>query len=661
VEAKMPEASDNISLAFRTPTTAQRRFAFVVAVAQFMACAVVAPIPAQLQRIDSFVPVILAMIFVADFITAVLLFSQSVIVVSRALLILANGYLFSALIVIAHALTFPGAFASKGLLGAGVQSSGWLNFFWHLGFLVAIAGYACLRDENRSDAAPTSALSAFFGSVWIQISLVCALTWAVTAGDRFMPRLFLDDLSYAPLIHYASGTLVLTSILVLLLMWTRRTSVLDLWITVAICMLISEMALVTFGLTARFYLGWYVSRSLAVAFSTAVLIALLFEITSLHARLQSAVRSAKRADREKTNFLSAASHDLRQPLQTLNLLQQALKPHLHDAEARAILTDISHSIGTMSGMLDSLLDINRIEAGMVAPSISAFSVNALFSTVAADFSEFAKDKDLELRIVPSRLVVRSDPRMLEEMVRNLVSNAIRYTDHGRVLIGCRRAADKARIEVWDSGVGIPGQHILRIFEEYYQVAAANSGGVGLGLAIVQRLGKLLGHDVVVRSVPGKGSVFSIEVPMTQERLVAHPSALPEIAGTQFIGTILLIEDEDSVRRALERFLRTKGISVLSTASANEALTLITERGMRPDLVISDYNLPGMNGIETIDAVREALTWKVPAIVLTGDTRSHVAETIATHDLALLVKPVHADDLLQLINGHAPLTARTAGS
>jgi two-component system CheB/CheR fusion protein len=231
---------------------------------------------------------------------------------------------------------------------------------------------------------------------------------------------------------------------------------------------------------------------------------------------------------------------------------------------------------------------------------------------------------------------------------------------GKVLIGCRRAADKVRIEVWDSGVGIPEQHIAHIFEEYYQVPAANPGGVGLGLAIVQRLGTLLGHDVAVRSVPGKGSVFSIEVPMTHESLVARPSLLPVIADTQFTGT-LLIEDESSVRRAFERFMRTKGISVLSAASANEALTLITERGMRPDLVVTDYNLPGMNGIETIDAVRQALAWKVPAIVLTGDTRSHVSKSIATHDLIVLVKPVPAEDLLQAINRHASLSAKTVQS
>jgi signal transduction histidine kinase len=222
--------------------------------------------------------------------------------------------------------------------------------------------------------------------------------------------------------------LVLTSVIVLLLMWTHRTSVLDLWITVAICMLISEMALVTFGLTARFYLGWYVSRTLAVAFSAAVLIALLYEMTSLQTRLQNAVRAAKQADRAKSSFLSAASHDLRQPLQTLSLLQRALQPHIHDAEADVILADIAHSIGTMSSMLNSLLDINRLESGIVTPSISAISVNALFDTVAADFYELAEEKGLELRVVPSRLMVRSDQRMLEEMVHNLISNAIRYTD-----------------------------------------------------------------------------------------------------------------------------------------------------------------------------------------------------------------------------------------
>jgi two-component sensor histidine kinase len=208
------------------------------------------------------------------------------LIASRALLVLANGYLFSALIVIPHALTFPGAFAPKGLFGASAQSSGWLNVFWNLGFIVAVAGYAWLKDEEHSiEAMPLSMLSAFCWSAAIQIGLVIALTATVTAGERFMPRMFSDDLNYTPLVHYAAGAIVLLSVLALLLMWTRLTSVLDLAVVITICMLITEKTLVTFGMTTRFSLGWYVSRALVVAVSMAALIALLSELMRLHAAL----------------------------------------------------------------------------------------------------------------------------------------------------------------------------------------------------------------------------------------------------------------------------------------------------------------------------------------------------------------------------------------
>jgi two-component sensor histidine kinase len=308
------------TLATASPTLRQRRAAFVVVVLQFAACAVVAPFPADLPRIDSFVPVILAIIFAADFITAVLLFSQITIVESQATLILANGYLFSALIVIPHALTFPGSFAPQGLVG-GVQSSGWLNVFWHFGFLAAVACYASLKGkERRSDAATASALAAFFWSLAIQIGVVCALTWGVTAGERFMPRLFLDDLTYTPLVHYVAGMLVLIAVLVLLLMWTCRTSVLDIWIMVTICMVISEMALVTFGMTARFYLGWYVSRTLAVAVSTIVLAALLAEAMRLHGEVSKANVMFRREREQKNAVISELDHRVKNVLATVSVV-----------------------------------------------------------------------------------------------------------------------------------------------------------------------------------------------------------------------------------------------------------------------------------------------------------------------------------------------------
>src|SRR5262249_24491962 len=231
-------------------------------------------------------------------------------------------------------------------------------------------------------------------------------------------------------------------------------------------------------------------------------------------RLRDALKAAQHADRAKTSFLTAASHDLRQPLQTLNLLQAALKPRLPDQESRSLLAAIERSVDVMNGMLTSPLDINRIEAGTLRPLITEFPVSDLLDTVTTDFLKPITEKGLEWRLVRSEIWIKSDRRMLDEMIRNLLSNAVRYTDHGKILVGCRRAGGKARIEVWDSGVGIMGEQIPRIFEEHYQVpGSAQLGGFGLGLAIVQRLAKILDHRVDVRSTPGKGSGFSIEVPL----------------------------------------------------------------------------------------------------------------------------------------------------
>jgi Membrane-associated sensor, integral membrane domain/HWE histidine kinase len=282
------EASDKrtISLAHQPVTSQQYRFVLAIAALQFVACLVISSFPTSVPRIDGFVPAILTIVFVADLITAVLLFNQSSLIGSRALLILANGYLFSAIIVIPHALTFPGAFAPKGLLGASAQSSAWLNVFWNLGFIVAVAGYAWLKDEeHRNDAIQPPTLSSFCWSAMVQIGVICVLTAAVTAGDGFMPRMFSDDLNSTPLVHYAAGTIVLLSVLALLLIWTRLTSVLDLCVMVVICMLITEKTLVAFGMTTRFSLGWYVSRSLVVAVSIVVLIALLSKLMRLHSTL----------------------------------------------------------------------------------------------------------------------------------------------------------------------------------------------------------------------------------------------------------------------------------------------------------------------------------------------------------------------------------------
>src|SRR5260370_6423481 len=208
------------------------------------------------------------------------------------------------------------------------------------------------------------------------------------------------------------------------------------------------------------------------------------------------------ANRAKSSFLSAASHDLRRPLQTLNLLQAALEPHRPSGEARKLVAGIGQSLDTMTSILSSLLDVNRLESGTLRPSVSEFSLNEIFEPLAVDFVAPVQERGLRLCIVRSGLIVRSDRRMLAEMIRNLLSNAVRYTDRGRILLGCQRAGDNVRIEVWDSGVGITEDQLPHIFHEYYQgTGGAEQGAFGLVLAVVNRLGPSPDHAVDAPTIP----------------------------------------------------------------------------------------------------------------------------------------------------------------
>jgi signal transduction histidine kinase/CheY-like chemotaxis protein len=362
-------------------------------------------------------------------------------------------------------------------------------------------------------------------------------------------------------------------------------------------------------------------------------------------------KTAALADQAKTSFLSAASHDLRQPLQTLRFLHAALEPHLPDGEGRNLVGGIARSLDTMSSILSSLLDVNRLEAGDLRPSKRDFAINEVFDSLAADFLDSVAEKGVRWRLVRSKLLVRSDKGMLEAMLRNLLSNAVRYTDRGTILLGCRRVGDKIRIEVWDSGVGISQDQLPHIFQEYYQGAhGAERGGFGLGLAIVRRIGKILDHRIDVRSTSGKGTVFSIEVPRGDSRRdTMERVRTPRFEREDFPDSILVVEDEKSVRASLSRLLKTKGMDAIVVATADDALARISRQEIRPDLLICDYNLRGSaNGVDTVNALRAALAWNIPAIVMTGDIRSEVVDSVAAHGISVLTKPFLADELLQHI-------------
>ena len=513
-----------VSLAYQPAKSEQRRIVYAVTAFQFIACGSASLVPISTPQTNSFIPTILAIVFVTDLVTSVLLFIQSAATDSRALLVLANGYLFSALIVIPHALTFPGAFSPKGLLGAGTQSSGWLNFFWHFGFLAAVAGYVWLKDKGRGRNNIGGALpSASYWSVAFQIGVVCALTWAVTTGDSFMPRMFLDDRSPLPMLHYAAGTLVLLSLLVLLLLGIYGRSVLDLWLMVVIGMLISEMTLVTFGLTTRFSLGWYVSRGLAVSFSTVVLIVLLVESSRLYATLSRAYVTLKRERNNKLISVKAAtssiSHEIRQPLAAITANASAARTWLEKtppavAELKPVLDSINSDCVRAAEVLENLptmFDASDYDQELI--DVNQLAVETV-QILRGEMNDHGVKTAVEL--APELSPVMGHRIQLQQAILNLFQNAIEASAsveiERRILkVRTRRDGDRALIiEVEDSGPGIEKESLPRVFEAF---VTTKPNGTGLGLAISKRIAQLHGGRLNASSDGKNGALFQLVLPV----------------------------------------------------------------------------------------------------------------------------------------------------
>lgn len=385
--------------------------------------------------------------------------------------------------------------------------------------------------------------------------------------------------------------------------------------------------------------------------------------------LEIAKSKAEKANLGKSRFLAAASHDLRQPLQTLSLLHGILARQMQDPDKLALIQKLDETLGAMSGMLDTLLDINQLEAGTVQPEIDTFAIGTVLEHLKTEFSYIAKSKGIELRAVPSSLRVRSDPLLLAQMIRNLLSNAVKYTKRGKVLFGCRRDGARVRIEVWDNGIGIPAGQLEAIFEEYHQLgnpARERGLGLGLGLSIVHRLGELLGHPIDVRSEAGRGSVFSINLPLGEE--IESPQGRADGAGAKVksrpisAGTVLIVEDDPTVREALEMLFTGEGYKTLAAGDGSAAAAIL-RGGVLPDVIVADYNLPGdRTGIEVISDARLALRRHIPAIVLTGDIATEVLRKVAAADCGYLRKPVNVAQLTQRVGDlvaaapHAPKPA-----
>lgn len=357
---------------------------------------------------------------------------------------------------------------------------------------------------------------------------------------------------------------------------------------------------------------------------------------------------AEEANAAKSKFLAAASHDLRQPLQAVNLFVEAIRHERDPAQAGKLLDDLGASVHALEGLFNEILDISKLEAGLFRPQPGVIVVQALFNGLERELGPVAEEKGIELGFVPTRLKVMSDARMLVRILRNIILNAIHYTAEGAVLVGCRRKGDCVALTVYDTGPGIAPEHQRAIFREFYQIGNAERDrrkGLGLGLAIVDGLCRVLDHRLELHSRPGQGSTFSVYVPVTGDAAPERPAATVAVSGLAG-RAVLVIDDESTIREAASTVLRQWGCPVLTAGSADDAITQMNETGFMPDALIADYRLrDGQTGTEAIAAVRGALGRPVPAAILTGDTAPERLREAGASGLLLLHKPLRPARLL----------------
>lgn len=378
------------------------------------------------------------------------------------------------------------------------------------------------------------------------------------------------------------------------------------------------------------------------------------ELQALNAELRLAKIEAERANASKTKFFAAASHDLLQPLNVARLFTDALGERRHDDESAAIVRRIDEALDGAEHLLGTLLEMSKLDAGALVAEPADFAIDDLLRRLGNDYSIAAEERNLRLRVVPCDATVRTDARLLERVLRNFVSNALRYTKRGGVLVGCRRRANALRIEVWDTGVGIPASRMGEIFEEFSQleVAGRPREGVGLGLAIVERIARLLELAVTVRSRPGRGSVFAVDVPLgdAARRLPPSPHGAHDTLNPLAGKTALLIDDDAGALEGLGLVMRGWGCETLAAGSLEGALAACAAAPQAPDVVVADYHLgDGSTGLEAIARVRDAIAARVPGIVVTGDRRDELKELVAAHGCWLLTKPARLDRLRALLH------------
>ena len=519
--------------------------------------------------------------------------------------------------------------------------------------LVATVAYIDYRSFIRLGFTPQSPRTK------TALALASSLAWA-SAPLLFMPvaleyqvllLLVICIIAFSGTVYFSYHTPAFYAFVLPLLLITALALVLqggEIQILLAIGMIGMLLAVLRFG------------KNFNQALTQAITISL--RNRALVDELTEQKEAAIKANLAKTRFLASASHDLRQPMHTVGLLVALLRNRGGRDEDDRIIEKIHGAIQAMEHLFTGLLDISKLDAGMVKANLESFPIATVFDSMRVNFTPQAEEKNLRLTIVPCSATVLSDAVILERIIANLVANAIRYTPRGRILLGCRRRGTSLAIQVCDTGIGIPRDKMSEIFQEFVQLTNPErdrTKGLGLGLSIVKRSADLLGHSINVDSQPGKGSCFSVTVPMgtkvaSKEPPSEHPADSERVALYGLF--ILVIDDEHDIRFAMQSILEAWGCHVLAAASQQEAIAQLSGHLRTPDLIISDYRLRNnQNGIMAIRAVRLALEEETPAIIITGDIAANELQQVAESGFPLAHKPISAENLKLLIQ--SSLTAR----
>ncbi len=657
----------------------ERRFAWVVLALSLVVFALAAPVAQRpLPVVWAFMPIYESALIVNDLLTALLLLGQFRIARSRAVLVLATGSLFTALVTVVHGLSFPGLFAPGGLLGAGAQTTAWLYMFWHGGFPVFVVAYALWRGSPR-DRLPEliPSATAVAGAVASAAAGVAAFTLLAVAGHDALPAIMQGSRYTSAMIGVVS-TVWLASLSALALLWWRRPhSVLDLSLMVVMSAWLFDIALSAVLNGGRFDLGFYAGRIYGLLASSFVLGLLLLENGRLYARLVNAHAMEQRRSVElqqlserlesvngqlagsnarlqeqtrlKSEFLASMSHELRTPLNAVIGFSDMLREGLaDDADKQRRFAAHIHDAGHhLLALINDILDLSKIEAGKAEIVLDAVHLESMLSETVTMLGSQAGRREIELRLELHGPLgtLRADRRRLKQILLNLVSNALKFSPPaGTVTLGAR-AVDRARaasalpghrhgirkplpasafdrfveLSVADTGIGIAPQDLERLFAPFVQITNPRSRGAegtGLGLVMVHRLADLHGGTVAVTSEPDRGSCFTVWLPWRENNVPAGATeSAPDPASPPLAGRLaLVIEDNDDAAALMRAQLEAQGFAVRHAASAEAALGLVGE--ITPDLITLDILLPDMDGWEFLARLKATPAWEsIPVVVV----------------------------------------------